>query len=133
MSLDIPTSWVLTAAVRADGARYSGIERPPQYAYTELSHVPGAKEYLDARLKSSSDSDSESADDDKRESKGKKEVYVGSCHCKAIQFAVLCEPLDSIGITDCACTICLGVSLTSSFSRAILVFSILNPSTTYPS
>jgi hypothetical protein len=56
--------------------------------------LPGAAEYLTERAK-----------DYEYETK----TYVGSCHCKAVTFAVRCKPLEEVGLTDCDCSICLGV------------------------
>ncbi|WWD19979.1 hypothetical protein CI109_104452 [Kwoniella shandongensis] len=72
---------------------YSGLDREPAYKAITLSDIPNAEAYL-SKLQ-------------KDETKPTK-IYVGSCHCQAIMFAVRCQPLEEVHLCDCACSICLG-------------------------
>ena len=65
--------------------RYSGKDRMPEYVSPQpLDHDLAVPE-------------------------GKK-VYHGSCHCHAVRFAVVHDPLEKSEATDCNCTLCGGVS-----------------------
>lgn len=82
-------------------SRYNSIERDPKYQEISLSDVPGAEEYLTAKGE---------------ELGGGREIYAGSCHCKAIKFACVTRRIDENKeeeMVDCACSICLGVSSSS--------------------
>lgn len=68
-------------------------------SYTAVPPIEGADEYLSKRA--------EHYDYPTK-------IYTGGCHCQALKFAVLCKPLEEVGMTDCNCSICLGVSLASS-------------------
>lgn len=41
-------------------------------------------------------------------------TYVGSCHCQAVSYAVLCKPIEEVLLMDCACSICRGVGRSSA-------------------
>jgi hypothetical protein len=43
---------------------------------------------------------------------------VGACHCQAIKFAAQWKNLEEAGLDECACSICLGVSIRSRFACA---------------
>lgn len=79
------------------------MDRKPEYTWPKLDDVPGAKDYLEQRAK---------------EFDYPTEIYVGSCHCQAIKFAVLSKPLDEVRLDDCGCSICLGVSVGSWKTRS---------------
>lgn len=74
--------------------RYSGKDREPAYApsSTPLDHNLAVPE-------------------------GKK-LYQGSCHCQAVRFAVVHDPLEKSEANDCNCSLCGGVS--SPPFRAVL-------------
>lgn len=74
--------------------RHGGLDRLPMYLHPQLENLPGAAEYL-GQLGDENGST----------------IYTGSCHCQAIKFAVKTEPLETAEICDCACSICIGVSL----------------------
>jgi hypothetical protein len=77
--------------------RYHALEREPAYVHPTLDDLPGAAKYLD-----------QLSDDDGSM------IYTGACHCQAIKFAVKSVPLETAEICDCACSICVGVSLSLS-------------------
>ncbi|ORX35141.1 hypothetical protein BD324DRAFT_634032 [Kockovaella imperatae] len=64
-----------------------------KYNHPELSDIPGAQEYLEKRAQGRD---------------GPTEILLGSCHCKAIKFALIDSPLGTTRMNDCACSICLG-------------------------
>ena len=73
--------------------QYSGINRDPPYSPPTLPQ--GADAYLARRA---------------QHYNYPTKVYIGSCHCKAVTFGVLCKPLEDVLIMDCSCSMCLGVS-----------------------
>ena len=83
--------------------RYSGIDRPPQYTHITLDDIPGAKSYMEERQKADPSLTT---------------ILVGSCHCQAIKVALASAPAEESEINDCACSICLGVSLSEGCGRA---------------
>jgi len=87
--LDSSTSQPLKRIIR-----HGELDRVPAYGYPQLHDLPGAAKYLEQL-------------DDRDES----QIYIGSCHCQAVKFAVKSEPLETAEINDCACSICVGVSL----------------------
>ena len=74
--------------------QYSGINRKPPYS--DPSPPEGAEIYLADRAKHYD---------------YPTEVYVGSCHCQAVTFAVLSKPITEVLVIDCSCSLCLGVNL----------------------